>query len=153
MTSSKSQNMHDLLNEYFTHRREKLNSLSMEELLASANANMLCLNHVIQADRVVETLIHEALLPFENALLAQLLNKLRRAIIPGESDAYAKLLQNCPGTQDIAYANTFAKVSNRLCRSFLREFAFADGSIDWQALDYRSRNAKERRKGEVPSGL
>jgi len=144
---------HQLIDGYFGRRAEKLDSISLEELLANANPHLLCLHGVARADKFLESLLQERIRPFEEATFSELLARLRTEGAVDSDLTLIRLLRDCSGVQRTVYDKALARVLNRLCLSFLNGFSLADGSIDWKKLVRFAPHAGEQEKGEVPNGV
>ena len=144
---------HDLIDGYFGRRAEKLDSITLEDLLADANPHALCLHGVGRVDEFVESLLQERMRPFEEATFSQLLARLRTQVSAASDTALIQLLRDYSGVQRINYNSTLARVSNCLCKEFCNKFLLPVGSIDWEKLVLFSPYAGEQKKEEVPNGV
>lgn len=124
----------DLIDGYFGSRAEKLDSISLEELLVNANPHLFCLNGVGRVDKIIENLLQEKMHPFEEASLSQLQATLCTQATVDSDTVFIQLLQDYSGSQRIVYNTILARVSNRLCKEFCNRFSLPTGSIDWEKL-------------------
>jgi len=144
---------HDLIDGYFGRRAEKLDSITLEDLLANANPHALCLHGVARVDKLLEGLLQERIRPFEEATFSQLMARLRTQVSAASDTALIQLLRDYSGVQRINYNSTLARVSNRLCKEFCNKFLLPVGSIDWEKLARLAPHGGEQEKGEVPNGV
>ena len=135
MTASKLKKIaHDLIDGYFERRAEKLDSISLGDLFTDANPPLLCLHGTMQVNKLIESLLRERMRLFEETAFSQLSAKLCAQVAVDSDIMLIQLLRNYRGIQRMVYDETLARVLNRLCLNFFKEFSLPDGSIDWDKL-------------------
>ena len=126
----------DRIDDYYRHRLQKLETLSLSYLIADMNPYLLYIEGTQNVPLLIERVLRNHMDAFEQAIFSELFEELCKHF-ECDPDFYLKMISamnDYPAIQRTIYEKEWDKAVNRFEREFLNDFAKSDGSIDWEKL-------------------